>query len=91
MIESGEKKEEYREIKPYWIKRFCERKICRVDMCDLPDVACFVLKWDKVQFSYGYTSRTMIFTIKSIRRGIGRPEWGAPEKEVFIIELGDKI
>ena len=23
MIESGEKTEEYREIKPYWVKRFC--------------------------------------------------------------------
>ena len=23
MIKSGEKKEEYREIKPYWTKRFC--------------------------------------------------------------------
>ena len=26
MIESGEKKEEYREIKPYWIKRLTELK-----------------------------------------------------------------
>lgn len=26
MIESGEKREEYREIKPYWIKRFERHK-----------------------------------------------------------------
>ena len=91
MIDSGEKKEEYREIKPYWVKRFCIRIICRVEMCELPDIACFMLKYDSVKFSYGYTSRTMMFKIKSIRRGVGNPTWGAPEKEVFIIELGDRL
>lgn len=44
-----------------------------------------------IKFSYGYTTRTMTFKCKGIRIGKGRPEWGAPDKEVFIIELGKKL
>ena len=46
MIASGEKKEEYREIKPYWTKR----------LEDTP-LAPFVLnmkKFDKIKFKNGY-------------------------------------
>lgn len=48
-------------------------------------------------FSYvtlhlGYTNKIMIFDIKSIRVGEGRPEWGAePGKQYFIIELGERL
>ena len=44
-----------------------------------------------IKFSYGYTKRTMTFKCKGIRIGKGRLEWGAPDKEVFIIELGEKL
>lgn len=73
MIERGEKKEEYREIKPYWTKRFQGRKITHV------------------RFRYGYTSRTMIFAVKSITVGRGLSVWGAPKEEVYIIALGKRI
>lgn len=80
MIERGEKKEEYREIKPYWIKRLgVEGRLIGFK------------NYDIVKFSFGYTRRIMLFEIKNIRRGVGKPEWGAPNYEVIIIELGRKI
>lgn len=44
-----------------------------------------------VRFRYGYTKRTMLFKIDSISIGVGKKEWGAPDDEVFIIKLGDRI
>jgi hypothetical protein len=44
-----------------------------------------------VKFSYGYTKRTMTFEIKEITIGKGKPEWGAPKEDVFIIKLGEQI
>lgn len=69
MIACGEKKEEYREIKPFWENRFTK------------------FSYSEVCFHRGYTSMTMTWKIKRIKRGIGNPKWGAPSYEVFIIEL----
>lgn len=44
-----------------------------------------------VQFSYGYTNRTMTYELDSITIGKGNPEWGAPAEDVFIIKLGKKV
>lgn len=74
MIESGLKKEEYREIKPYWTKRLFDEN-------GIPK------PFETVRFSYGYTNRYMEKKIKSIRIGIGNPQWRAPGNEVYIIEL----
>ena len=74
MIASGVKTEEYREFKPFYVKRLMPNDF----------------KW--VTFHFGYTNNIMIFKIKSIRVGEGRPEWGAePGKQYFIIELGEKL
>ena len=40
-----------------------------------------------VCFHYGYTKRTMMFEIVDITVGRGNPEWGAPEKDVYIIQF----
>lgn len=69
MIASGEKLEEYREIKPFYENRF--RKY----------------SYDTVRLHRGYTNIVMEWKIASIKRGIGKPEWGAPDYPVFIIEL----
>ena len=69
MIASGEKKEEYREIKPFYENRFQK------------------YSYDTVRFHRGYTDMVMIWKIKHIKRGIGKPEWGAPSYPVFIISL----
>lgn len=46
---------------------------------------------DAVKFSYGYTKRTMMFECRSITIGRGKPEWGAPAEDVFIIKLGNRV
>ena len=102
MIESGEKTEEYREIKPYWEKRLlqfeeikrdivCLRAMrfigCKVNVC-----ARYSRGYTHVCFSYGYTKRTMTFECKGITIGKGNPAWGAPKIcKVFIIKLGKRI
>lgn len=73
MVESGEKKEEYREIKPYWDTRL-RGKI-----------------YGFVKFHKSYTKTTMTFKVKSIKTGIGKPEWGADEKLRYIITLGNRV
>ena len=76
MIENGEKKEEYREIKPYWIKRLLDGG----------------KKFDIVKFSYGYTKKTMEFKCLGISKGLGNKDWGAPtNSNVFIIKLGKRL
>jgi hypothetical protein len=73
MIASGEKKEEYREIKPYWIKRLRNRE------------------YQAIKFRNGYAkdSPTIMVELKTMSRGLGIVEWGAPEHPVFILHLGE--
>lgn len=107
MIECGEKREEYREIKPYWEKRLLDykrlmqyfidnRKELLVKRFLFPhrpviENVCeaFPRGYTHVRFRYGYTKRTMMFTIDSITMGFdGKHEWGAPtDKKVFIIKF----
>lgn len=104
MIESGVKKEEYREIKPYWIKRLAKCKgsndhnvtgfWCKKANCH----SCIVHSngfhpegYTHVLFRYGYTKRTMLFKLDSISIGKGNPDWGAPDENVFILKLGETI
>lgn len=106
MIESGVKTEEYREIKPHWIKRFFVhtdgRRINNSDAeylaRNLGELFFAVyegiikhINYTHVTFSYGYTKRTMTFEIQTIRTGKGRADWGAPDEHVFIVELGKRV
>lgn len=106
MIESGEKKEEYREIKDYWCKRikglarFCPYSLPsggEERICQMKGTFCLSgnedkVRYDKVKFRRGYTDTDMTYQITGMRVGKGKPEWGAPEdKPVFIIELGEKL
>ena len=100
MIESGEKEEEYREIKPYWIKRLVdpsgfysvptEEDVKSEEFKSL----CFdpFKPFCKVIFSYGYTKRRMTFECKGIDIDTGIQEWGAePNKKYFVIKLGRRL
>ena len=102
MIESGIKTEEYREIKSYWIKRFFVyadgRRINNSDAKYLARNISVLypalyegtikhINYTHVKFSYGYTKRTMIYDIDGFAFGKGKPEWGAPVEDVFIIKL----
>lgn len=106
LIESGVKTEEYREIKPYWVQRLTRYgndellgKFYAEFMSSSPEVLkyniaqglmCFA-DYTHVKFSYGYTKRTMTFEIESITIGKGKPEWGAPTEDVFVIKIGKRI
>lgn len=82
-ISAGRKKEEYRDITPFWKSRL-EQPF---------DGETTFKKFDAIRFRRGrYGKTTMVVKCRSIYIGYGRPEWGAPEdKEVYILDLGDII
>lgn len=87
MIESGDKREEYRAIKPYWSKR-----LVGVDKPLFSHRYGYqhanVIGYTHVRFRYGYTKRTMLYKIDEITIGRGKPNWGAPtDIDVFIIKF----
>ena len=98
MIASGEKKEEYREIKPYWNKRFgnvfgrriydCYRDEFVVDNSE-PDEFLGYMKPQIILLRNGYGSnKPTIKCLVNIIIGQGKPEWGAePGKEYYILEI----
>lgn len=106
MIERGIKNEEYREIGAYWIPRLLETSTGfgipkyvtnifarHLEILNLRVGQGLVVfkEYTHVKFSYGYTKRTMTFEIESITIGKGKPEWGAPTEDVFIIKLGKRV
>ena len=82
---SGEKKEEYREIKPYYNRRF------------YPYLGRELIDGEKVRSVFmvrlrnGYDARSPSVIAKcTVRRGTGKPEWGAePRKEYYILDIID--
>lgn len=89
MIASGEKKEEYREIKDYWLHRLTHIRSYTGKL----DEILFEKQYDWVRFHRGQGGRqTMLIECKGISVGYGNTEWGAPaDREVFIIKLGNRI
>ena len=87
MIKAGIKKEEYREIKPYYNTRFCEPINSRIFYPGETGAKTF----DRLVFTLGYpkaddTERRLTFKSPKIRIGTGKPEWGAePGKLYFVI------
>lgn len=85
MIASGEKKEEYREIKDYWTKRLTNQN----SLFDNGEIKHF----DTVTFKNGYSpfSPMMSFEVKEIVIAEGKPEWGAEKgAKYYVIRLGEK-
>lgn len=110
MIADGTKKEEYREIKPYWAKRLTtlsvhvddSQLVVKVVDNDTIDVfvksngyhqVCHTLKehYDTVIFHRGYTSKKIAFKLEDIIIGKGDSRLGAPNRDCFIIKLGEQI
>lgn len=94
MILSGEKKEEYREIKPYWENRFVKifgekafypRPSWVSDESVIPTV--------KIMFRNGYSKNSPSFVAKcTLSIGTGKEEWGAEKgKEYFILTIKEII
>ena len=94
MIASGEKKEEYRELKAYWYNRMCEFEIVlRKDEPSRREYGDFK-KFDVVRFKNGYgkDAPTMDVEVEGIMIKGGREEWGAePYRNYFVIKLGNII
>lgn len=101
MIKSGEKKEEYREIKQFWVNRLLNvRRDFAYDFDSYSDCVSMLgseteyamnamdavyRDYDCVCFHKGYTSTTMTFKINGIGIGYGRSEWGAPKNKKIFI------
>jgi hypothetical protein len=79
MIASGEKKEEYREIKEYWWKRLTKGQYS------------IFKQYDIVRFKNGYAIDAPSMDVEwlgtTIRQGV--KQWGAePDEQYFVIKLG---
>lgn len=83
-------------VKEYW-EDILRKTILTVSKISFLDFNKMLIKqygtrgYTHVRFRYGYTKKTMLFEIKSISIGKGNKEWGAPDDDVFIIKLGEKI
>lgn len=76
MIASGEKLEEYREMKPYWHKRLSNRQYDLI----------------RFRNGYSADAPTMTVELNGICRGLGIFHWGArPGEQVYILRLGKII
>lgn len=87
-IASGEKKEEYREIKPYYTSRFYNllgNEFGDVLHCQEPS-RTFTL-----MLRNGYSSKSPYLIAEVyLTKGIGNFEWGAPlREEVYILHIED--
>ncbi len=91
MIRSGEKKEEYREIKPYWTSRFVN------DLLKRPNNYEYIFEAEsdierqeyEVIFRNGYKNGSPQIKCKCIlHTGQGKEEWGAePGKKYYVLEI----
>lgn len=81
MIFSGKKKEEYREMTPYWNARFMNALVKANASRPVPI---------KVRFRNGYRSDSPSFDaiVKIYRNRTGNPSWGAePGRQYFVLEI----
>lgn len=101
LIKSGEKKEEYREIKLYYEKRLLDFKSMVKDyraLCfkllvfgQLTDICKeYSRNFERIVFTLGYpraddAERRVIFKNPKIRFGEGKPEWGAEKGKKYFV------
>lgn len=90
MIDSGEKKEEYREHKEFWTKRIEKWQDSRISEL-IPHLE---QKTDVIAFSCGYRRADMFFICARILIKEGspkHPEWGEPATMHYVIKLGERV
>lgn len=86
LIYSGEKKEEYREIKPFWNRIFSSNIKIKGKFYHPTDVI--------ICFSNGYskTRKQMFLECTGMLIREGKQEWGAePGKRYYVLKLGNII
>lgn len=95
MILSGEKKEEYREIKPYYETRFMNTfgMICvdgkYIKCSEIGLIECEKEPIQPIMFRNGYSKNSPSFIAKcTLSVGTGREEWGAEkDKQYFVLTV----
>lgn len=91
MILSGEKKEEYREMKPYYTSRF--RNYTKTPIMATDAEFKYVLmkcpETVEIMFRNGYSNDRPFFVAKcDLGMGQGNTEWGAePNKEYYVLKI----
>lgn len=87
MILSGEKKEEYREIKPYYDSRFYHIKVKPI--IDKKEYSMYVESPKYIIFKNGYQKNApKIECYIELVQGMGKPEWGAESnKEYYVLNI----
>jgi hypothetical protein len=87
MILSGEKKEEYREIKPYYMTRFSNVGLLNMDLESLNYVETGNER--QIIFRNGYSINSPSFVAScTMHVGTGRTEWGAePGKKYYVLKI----
>lgn len=102
MFLAGIKKEEYREIKQFWVSRFVNLLVVdhtknkshlELILSEDYDKAFFNF-FDTITFSNGYAKDRPQFVIelKGIEIREGKPEWGAePGKKYFVLKTGQVL
>lgn len=98
MVLSGEKKEEYREVKDYWVSRLVneftspyQHEPFNFIYKGVKNGMWSAVPFDVVQFKNGYSSDapTMTVEIENIDIEYGKEKWGAEQgKTYFVIKLG---
>lgn len=85
-IDRNEKLEEYREIKPYWTKRFITAGLLNAD--GTPSG-----KMEELTFRNGYRKNAPEIRARVLLSiGTGRPEWGAPpETDLYRLFIVRKV
>lgn len=90
MILNGEKKEEYREIKPYYTTRFYNL-FGSMWMSILSGMVTihygdYEYPEKEIYFRNGYSKSSPSFIARcSLSIGIGKPEWGAEPEELYYV------
>lgn len=95
MIKNGNKREEYREIKPYWMTRLfnIDKKTKQDKQFIIEEIKNHNIQpkdFTHVKFRKGYTNDYIIFRIENITIGVGNKEWGAPTNDIFIIKFANQ-
>ena len=94
MILSGVKTEEYKELKPYYEKRFLNL-FGEIAFYPRPHFVkdSYVEDYEKIEreicFRNGYSKNSPYFVAKcDLEIGKGNPEWGAePNKEYYVLKI----